>query len=106
IIMILGTDSHEARVVIKFENVDAPVYKDGRIKIRPDEMKKGDWGALFCEAVRVAQNYGGMILKGQDCYNWMEGIALYCRFLLDEDFDIFKGEGADFLKEARFFCAG
>ena len=65
-----------------------------------------DIGRLIHEGAHVVQGYPEGIDRKHPCWCWMEGIADYCRYVLDKEFDIKKdlvGEPNKGFKETAHF---
>lgn len=63
----------ERRIIYRFKN-------EGDLLV--------DRGRLIHEAAHVVQNYPFKIHQQHPCWCWMEGIADYCRVILDPDFNL------------------
>jgi len=78
-------------------------YHQGKIEIDPAYLYPGNWGCLLHEATHAVQSYPGVINRGHACWQWMEGIADYCRIRLINDIQAKKGRPENGYAEAAHF---
>jgi hypothetical protein len=99
---ILGVDKgYIKRVMIILEQGEGAGYSQEDKKIYYRFLNKNnilhDKGKLIHEAAHVVQDYPHMknIILGHPCFCWMEGLADYCRAIIDKDFNIEEGLRGD-----------